>query len=107
MAVHEVDVDELDRARAAGALIVDVREVDEYVAGHVPGARLVPLSTVPDRVAEFRSDGTTYVVCRSGARSMRACEFLAERGVSVANVAGGTLAWVASGRDVVVGDQPG
>lgn len=107
MAIEEIDVDELERAVAAGALVVDVREEHEYVQGHVPGAVLVPLGTVPDHVDAFRSDGTTYVVCRTGARSMRACEFLADRGIAVANVAGGTMAWVASGRDVVTGDLAG
>jgi rhodanese-related sulfurtransferase len=54
-------------------------------------------------------DGTTYVICRSGARSMRACEFVVANspaGAQVVNVAGGTLAWIASGREVVEGDQP-
>ena len=42
----------------------------------------------------------TYVICRSGGRSLRACEFVADRGVEVVNVAGGTLAWQLSGRTV-------
>lgn len=107
MAIVEIDVDELERALADGARVVDVREEHEYVQGHVPGAVLVPLDTVPARLDAFRGEGTTYVVCRSGARSMRACEFLSDRGIDVANVAGGTIAWTASGREVVVGDQPG
>ena len=77
--------------------------------GHVPGAVLVPLATVPDHVDAFAGDGPTYVICRSGARSMRACEYLAAlrlADVEVVNVAGGTMAWMASGRETVGGDQP-
>ena len=69
----------------------------------MPGAVLVPLGAVPDRVDAFMNEGTTYVICRSGARSMAACEFAAERGAVVANVAGGTLAWIASGREIATG----
>jgi rhodanese-related sulfurtransferase len=106
MTIREVGADELDAALAGGALLIDVREPNEYVAGHVPGAVLVPLGAVADRVDAFRSDGPTYVICRSGARSMRACEHVAAQGVEAINVAGGTLAWIDSGRDVVEGDQP-
>lgn len=107
--IQEIDVDELAARLAAGARVVDVREPDEYLDGHVPGAVLVPLATVPEHVDAFLGDGPTYVICRSGGRSMRACEFLAAQGIDgldVVNVAGGTMAWIASGRDVVVGDQP-
>ncbi len=106
MAIREVQVDELAAVLGQGARLVDVREVDEYTGGHVPGAVHIALGTVPDRVDAFRGDGPVYVVCRSGARSMRACEYLAQFGVDAVNVAGGTLAWVSSGRDVVAGDQP-
>ena len=65
----------------------------------MPGAVLVPLGTVPDHVDAFTGDGPTYVICRSGGRSMRACEYVAAHldGVDVVNVAGGTLAWIAVG----------
>jgi rhodanese-related sulfurtransferase len=106
MSIQEVSVDELEAALAAGARLVDVRETDEYVDGHVPGAVHVPLGTVPERVDAFQGQGATYVVCKSGARSMRACEFLADQGVIAVNVAGGTMAWKMSGRPVVEGDQP-
>ncbi|MGD9995841.1 MAG: rhodanese-like domain-containing protein [Ilumatobacteraceae bacterium] len=106
MTIREVGADELEAALAGGARLVDVREIGEYVAGHVPEALLVPLGEVPDRVDELRGEGPAYVICRSGARSMRACEFLATRGIEAINVAGGTLAWIDSGRDVVEGDQP-
>src|SRR3712207_134218 len=101
MSVREIDVDELEKVVESGARLIDVREVDEYESGHVPGAVLVPLGTVPDRVDAFAGDGPSYIICKSGGRSMRAAEFLAERGHEVVNVAGGTMAWVQSGRPVV------
>ena len=101
MTVQEISVDELAPLLEAGARLVDVREPDEFEQARGPGGILVPLAAVPDRIDAFRGEGTTYVICRSGARSMRACEFLAAHGVDVANVAGGTLAWIASGRDVM------
>lgn len=100
MAISEITVDELAERLAAGSRLVDVREPVEYAEGHVPGAVLVPLATVPDNVDRFRGDDPTLVICKSGGRSLRACEFLADRGVEVVNVAGGTLAWQMSGREV-------
>lgn len=104
--IPEVTVEQLDSALRAGVHLVDVREVHEYAAGHVPGAVLVPLATVPSALEQFPADSPTYVICRSGARSYRACEFLAQQGRDVANVEGGTLAWINSGRQTVTGDQP-
>jgi rhodanese-related sulfurtransferase len=106
MSVQEVSVAELEALLQADARLVDVRETDEYTSGHVPGAVHVALGTVPDRIDLFRGDGPVYVVCRSGARSMRACEFLVQQGVPAVNVAGGTLDWVAGGRPVVLGSEP-
>src|SRR4051812_30219249 len=91
MSIHEISVDELEAAlndSGDGIRIVDVRETDEYAGGHVPGAVHVALGTVPEHVDAFQGPGTTYVICKTGARSRRACEFLAERGVDAVNVAG-------------------
>lgn len=106
-ATPEVDVDELDRAVAAGAPVIDVRQPDEYDAGHVPGARLIPLSEVALRAREVRADGPVYVVCLSGSRSLKAAEFYRRNGIDARSVAGGTKAWVESGRPVVRGPLPG
>ena len=107
MSIHEIRVDELESLLAAGSvLLIDVREADEYAAGHVPGAVHVPLGEVPQRLDAFRGEVPAYVVCRSGARSMRACEYLAQEGIEAVNIAGGTLDWVAGGRPVVTGDRP-
>lgn len=109
VAVSEIEIDEFAQRLEAGARVIDVREPDEYVDGHVPGAVLVPLATVPDHLDAFRGDGPTYVICKSGGRSRRACEFVDAQGldgVEVINVEGGTGGWIASGREVVRGDQP-
>lgn len=106
MSIREVTVDELASALDAGARIIDVRETDEYVAGHVSGAVHVALGTVPDHVAAFQGEPVPFVICAAGGRSMRACEFLATQGVEAINVAGGTKGWIQSGRPVVAGDAP-
>ena len=107
MAVSEVSVNELTTLVENGSLVIDVREPDEYEAGHIPGAILVPLSTVLSNTSEFQSDETIYVVCRSGGRSMQACEMLHEVGISnVVNVAGGTMGWIALGNEIVTGEHP-
>ncbi len=106
MTVSEVTIEELESALQSGATVIDVREPDEYATGHVPGAVLVPLADVPATLARFSSDSTNYVICRSGARSYRACEFLVEQGLDAVNVEGGTMAWIISGRGTVPGDLP-
>jgi rhodanese-related sulfurtransferase len=107
VSVPEIDVDALAELHAAGATIVDVRQPDEYEEAHVPGAILIPLGDVQDRVAEIPADGPVYVICKSGARSMRASEWLVTQDIDATNVAGGTMAWIQSGRPVVTGGAPG
>jgi thioredoxin 1 len=96
--VPEIDVEELEARRAAGAEVFDVREPDEYGDARVPGAIPVPLATVPDRLSEFPTDHVVYVICASGGRSRRAAEFLRSNGVDAVNVTGGTKAWLAAGK---------
>jgi len=103
--VPEVDVDELEQARADGSPVIDVRQPDEYDAGHVPGARLIPLAEVGMRVSEVPVEGPVYVICLSGGRSARATEFLRRQGVDAKSVAGGTKAWIDSGRPVTQGPE--
>ncbi|TVR24193.1 MAG: rhodanese-like domain-containing protein [Ilumatobacter sp.] len=102
----EIDVDALAALlEGADVRLIDVREPDEYETARVSGAVSVPLATVPEQVDAFRGEGPTYVICQAGGRSLRACEFVAGHGIDVVNVAGGTGAWIASGRDVVSGSQ--
>ncbi|MBU1249875.1 MULTISPECIES: rhodanese-like domain-containing protein [Microcella] len=97
---REIDVDELVLLREQGHPIIDVREPDEYAAAHVPGVRLIPLATIPDEADSLPRDETVYVICHSGARSLRAADYLLSVGVDAVSVAGGTSAWVQRGLDV-------
>jgi rhodanese-related sulfurtransferase len=85
------------------AVLVDVREDDEWQAGHAPGAQHIPLSQVPSRLGEF-PEGDVHVICRSGGRSGRAVAWLRENGVDAVNVGGGMQDWAAAGRPVVTDD---
>ncbi|WP_169077675.1 rhodanese-like domain-containing protein [Microcella alkalica] len=101
----EITVDELARLRALGPLtLIDVREPDEFVAAHVPGARLVPLATVPEAADDLVGDDRVYVICHSGGRSLRAADYLVARGIDAVSVAGGTSAWVQRGLDYDTGE---
>jgi len=94
MDVPEIGVEELERRLASGAMLIDVREPDEYAQVRVPGGILVPLQTVPDRLADVPTDETFYVICAKGGRSREAAEFLITEGRDAVNVTGGTTAWV-------------
>ena len=69
--------------------LVDVREVEEFEALHLEGARNFPLSQLADTYKQLDKDQLYYVICKSGMRSARACKFLAEQGYEVINVQGG------------------
>lgn len=69
--------------------LVDVREVDEFESLHLEGARNLPLSQLADTYEQLDKDQLYYVICKSGMRSARACQFLAEQGYEVINVQGG------------------
>ncbi|MCQ0024772.1 rhodanese-like domain-containing protein [Streptomyces somaliensis DSM 40738] len=88
-----------------GALVLDVREADEWAAGHVEGALHVPMSEFAARfgeVAEAVADGRrTYVMCRVGGRSAQVTQYLVQQGVDAVNVDGGMVAWEAAGRPMV------
>ncbi len=107
MDVPEIDIAETARRVEAGTPIIDVREPDEYAEGHVPGAPLIALGTVPDRVDEVPADGEVLIICKSGGRSRQAAEFLIGQGVQAVNVAGGTMAWIEAGHPVATGEAPG
>ncbi|CAM3929774.1 rhodanese-like domain-containing protein [Paenibacillus alkaliterrae] len=74
--------------------LVDVREQDEWEAGHIKEARSIPLSELQERMDELKQgDQEIVLICRSGGRSGKACEFLHAQGYKVVNVTGGMLAW--------------
>ena len=99
----EVGPEEADHLVAAGALLLDVREDDEWDAGHIDGAVHVPLGQLTARIEELAGEHQepgehrVVVVCRSGVRSAHATAFLAASGVDAVNLAGGMRAWAAEG----------
>ncbi|WHX25761.1 rhodanese-like domain-containing protein [Virgibacillus halodenitrificans] len=76
-----------------GLSIIDVREDEEVAQGIIPGAKHIRLSEIPERVNEIDKNEHHFIVCRSGGRSGKACEFLSSQGYEVTNVAGGMLDW--------------
>lgn len=76
------------------AIILDVRTSAEYAAGHIPGAKLIPLDELPKRINEVPTDTKVYVICRSGNRSNQAVGLLREKGYSnTYNILSGMNAW--------------
>ena len=100
----EIDVATLAGDRAAGkdVQIVDVREPNEWAAGHLPGAVLIPLAQLAHRAHELDPERPVVVVCRSGNRSATATALLLRSGFrDVKNLVGGTIAWAQAGQRVV------
>lgn len=102
--LKEVTPAEGQKLVQGGALLVDVREQEEFDNVHAEGAQLIPLSEFESRYGELPKDKTLVMICRSGARSARAGELLLENGYSdVVNLKGGTNAWVEDGLPSVRG----
>ena len=82
----------------ADVLVLDVRELSEYEAGHIPGVTLMPVGEVASRLNEIPEDKPVIVTCRSGNRSGQVANFLREQGYeNIHNMQGGILAWEAAG----------
>ena len=90
------------------AFLLDVRENDEWDAGHAPGAVHIPLGTLGDRAVEVPQDRKVYVICRSGGSSGQAAMALNQAGWDAVNVAGGMQDWAGSEREMesTGGDEP-
>ena len=86
-----------EAAQRREAIILDVRERREWKAGHAPGSKNIPLSTLPKRTGELVANRRYAVVCRSGSRSRSAVAQLQRAGVEVVNVKGGMNAWKRAG----------
>jgi len=95
MAVKEVSANEAFELLDGGAILIDVRQENEWDVGHAPMATLIPLAEVPDRLDDLPKDRLIICSCRSGARSLRAASFLQDNGFDVVNLAGGMIAWFA------------
>jgi rhodanese-related sulfurtransferase len=92
--VHAPDV-------APDAFVLDVREDDEWAAGHAPGALHIPLMDLPTRIGELPNDVPITVVCRVGGRSAQATTWLVQQGYDASNLDGGMFAWASAGREFV------
>jgi rhodanese-related sulfurtransferase len=97
VSVEDVGPGEAQELVEAGALLLDVREPDEWTAGHAPAAHWVPLREVPARLDELPRDRRIVAVCRAGGRSAKATEFLAAQGFDAVNLGGGMKAWASAG----------
>ncbi len=91
-----------------GDFLLDVREDDEWKAGHADGALHIPISEFVARYGELTEaapqDGRIHVICRSGGRSAQVTMYLAQQGIDAVNVDGGMQLWEAAGRPVVTDD---
>ena len=92
--MKEISFDEFYQLYQKGSLsVLDVREVEEFETLHLEGAQNLPLSQLTDIYDQLDKDLLHYVICKSGMRSARACQFLAEQGYDVINVQGGMTAF--------------
>lgn len=88
------------------ALVLDVREVGEFIEGHLPDARNIPAAKLSERIGELEKfkDKAIVVCCASGMRSNKACAELKKQGFAkISNLAGGVDAWVGAGYPVKKG----
>lgn len=99
-----IDAKQAHAMTQQGALLLDVRQPEEYAAIHAPNAKLIPLGELPARLPEIATykDKPIVVMCRSGRRSAKGVELLKEAGYSnVSNLAGGIQGWESDGLAVV------
>ena len=101
MEIPTVRTDGIPDPLPEGLAVLDVREPDEWVNGHIEGATHVPLGEVQQRFAEVPSDTQVLVVCKAGGRSAQAAAYLLQNGVDAVNFDGGMGAWAAAGRPMV------
>lgn len=99
--VREIAALAADEAISAGASLLDVREPEEFEAGHAPAAHSIPMGELEARVAELPRGATIICVCRSGWRSAAAAAALTATGFDAVNLVGGMHAWSAEGLAVV------
>jgi rhodanese-related sulfurtransferase len=102
--VVDVSAEDGHELVASGSFLLDVREADEWDAGHAPEATWIPLGEVQARVDELPNDAPIVAICRSGARSHAVAEALVGAGYDVVNLDGGMRAWAAEDYEVVASD---
>ncbi len=96
-----IDAASAPAAVADGAVLLDVREYDEWMVGRATTATHIAMSELPARVAELPRDSRIVCVCRSGNRSGRVVAWLLRQGFDAVNLTGGMHAWVAAGHPIV------
>jgi SulP family sulfate permease len=103
---RHVQVSEFQKlSQREDALLLDIRELDEFERGHLPGARLLPLRRILDEGPDLPRDRTLLLSCRSGRRTQRALHMLQEMGFDqLYGLRGGILAWRAEGLPLAVGE---
>jgi rhodanese-related sulfurtransferase len=102
--IQEVEAADASSAGAHNVLL-DVREADEWEAGHAPGAQWVPLGDLESARFQIPINRRIVCVCRSGARSAKATAQLVQWGFDAVNMTGGMKAWAAQGLPVVRDDE--
>ena len=100
-AVAATDVAGLPAEFGPAAVLLDVREDDEWRRGHAAEAQHIPMGQVPARLDEINRAARVYVICHVGGRSLMVAQYLQRNGYLSVNVDGGMLAWVRAGRPVV------
>ena len=98
---EDADPEVMSANLPAGAFLLDVREDDEWAAGHAPDAVHVRLSEIPARTDEIPRDREVYVICRTGSRSAYVAQALSGAGWNAVNVADGMTGWAVAGRPMV------
>ena len=96
----EITVSDLALELEANAWVLDVREDGEFADGHVPNVHHIPLGQLPDKFHLIPKEEKIFVICRSGARSQSGADYLIGQGYDAISVAGGTMGWISSGREV-------
>jgi rhodanese-related sulfurtransferase len=97
----DIEPEVLSKDLPTGAYLLDVREDDEWAAGHAPDAVHVRLGELGTRSAEIPQDREVYVICRSGARSAYAVQALTGAGWTAVNVSDGMTGWAVAGKPMV------
>src|SRR6476660_5132931 len=102
--VPEVSAEQGQQMVEDGALLLDVREADEWDAGHAPEAAWIPMGDLQTRVDELPRDRRIVVICRSGARAHRVAEVLLGAGFDAGDLDGGMRSWAADDFEVLASD---
>ncbi len=109
-AIHAVNVSDAEKLiQDVGVFLLDIRTPEEFQQGHIPGANLIPMAQLTERLKELPKDKTQpiLVYCRNGDRSGRAAQLLYQSGrKDIYNLSGGLRAWAAAQKPVQISPKP-